>query len=76
MGDEQCAVDLAECCRRIGISRRTGERLRAIGKFPIPEMPRLGVGRGRVTYSTYEIDLYLRNASVQPRRLRVAGSRR
>jgi len=66
------AVDLAECCRRLGISRRTGERLVARGTFPIPALPRLGTSkRGRRTYSTHEIDLYLREASVrEPRAAR------
>jgi predicted DNA-binding transcriptional regulator AlpA len=80
-GDGHCAVDLGECCRRLGISRRTGERLVAEGRFPIPELPRLGTGRGRRTYSTYDIELYLRDAPVrdaapgQRRRLRfVSGN--
>lgn len=77
MSDELRGVDLAECCRRLGISRRSGERLVAEGRFPIPELPRIGKRR---TYSTYEIDLYLREASVRDARpatqLRVAGSKR
>lgn len=68
MTEEHRAVDLAECCRRIGISRRTGERLVAEGRFPIPALPALGQEgsrRPRRTYSTYEIELYLREASVE-----------
>ena len=66
------AVDLAECCRRLGISLRMGERLVAAGKFPIPELPDLpgrlpGAAGRRVhrTFSTYEIDAYLRDASIE-----------
>lgn len=69
MGDDELlGVDLTECCRRLGISRRTGERLVQDGHFPIPELPRLGQQRSkrpRRTYSTYEIDLYLREASIE-----------
>ena len=68
MGDELRAVDLAECCRRLGISYRTGKRLVHDGRFPIPELPRLGQeGSRRPTrrYSTYEIDLYLKEASIE-----------
>jgi len=68
MGDELLGVDLAECCRRLGISRRTGERLVHEGKFPIPELPPLGQEqskRPRRRFSTYEIDLYLREASIE-----------
>jgi hypothetical protein len=67
-GEELRAVDFAECCRRIGISRRTGDRLVREGRFPIPALPGLGQEgstRPRRTYSTYEIDLYLREASVE-----------
>lgn len=75
-------VDLAECCRRLGISRRTGERLVAEGRFPIPALPALGQEgsrRPRRTYSTYEIELYLREASVDDvswTRLRTVRARR
>jgi predicted DNA-binding transcriptional regulator AlpA len=68
VSDELLGVDLAECCRRLGISRRTGERLVAEGRFPIPELPRLGQEtskRPRIRFSTYEIDLYLREASIE-----------
>lgn len=60
MSDELRAVRLEECCRRLGISKRKGEQLLAAGKFPIPELPRLGNAR---TFSTYDIDEYLRLAS-------------
>ena len=73
------AVGLAECCRFLGISRRMGERLVRDGSFPIPELPRLGTTKrgGRRTYSTYEIDLYLRELHDHDRApLRVAGARR
>jgi hypothetical protein len=79
-GEELRAVDLAECCRRIGISYRTGERLIAEGRFPIPSLPGLSTGLKRPLrrFSTHEIDLYLREASVddarpQRRQMRVAG---
>lgn len=66
MSEELRAVDFSECCRRIGISRRTGERLAAEGRFPVPALPRLGQEgsrRPRRTYSTFEIERYLREAS-------------
>lgn len=68
MSDELCAVDLGECCRRLGISRRAGERLLTEGRFPIPELPNLGLRVHR--YSTFEIELYLREASVRDDRER------
>lgn len=68
MSDALRGVDLAECCRRLGISRRAGERLLADGRFPIPELPNLGLRLHR--YSTYEIELYLREASVRDERER------
>ncbi len=68
MSDELCAVDLGECCRRLGISRATGERLLRVGKFPIPELPRLGTARGRLTFSTADIDRYLDRAATEDRR--------
>jgi len=60
------AVDLAECCRRLGIAYSLGKELARVGKFPIPELPRLGFGTRKVhrRFSTFEIDLYLREASV------------
>jgi predicted DNA-binding transcriptional regulator AlpA len=76
------AVDLAECCRRLGISRRTGERLIREGRFPIPELPRLGQEGSvlpRRTYSTADIDRYLDTAATSERRARpyrVVGARR
>jgi len=77
MSDSQ-AVNLTECCRRIGISRRTGERLVAEGRFPIPELPRLGredSKKPRRTWSTCEIEVYLQKASVRRPRLQVVSRR-
>lgn len=62
MSDELRAVGLEECCRRLGISKRLGEKLLADGKFPIPELPRLGTVR---TFSTYDINEYLRLAATR-----------
>lgn len=62
------AIDLGECCRRIGISRRTGERLVAEGRFPIPELPRLGQEgskRPRRTFSSSDVDDYLWDAATE-----------
>ena len=71
MTEELRAVNLAECCRRIGVSLATGERLVAEGRFPIPALPRLGQEgskRPRRTYSTHDIDRYLREASTDDAR--------
>lgn len=79
MSDELRGVDLAECCRRLGISRRTGERLICEGRFPIPELPPLGQEgsrRPRRTYSTADIDRYLDTAATDRRSaLRAVGRR-
>lgn len=81
MSTELRAVSLAECCRRLNISLRTGEQLLSEGRFPIPELPRLGKEGSKLprrTYSTAEIDRYLDTASTEPRVWfkRVAGGRR
>lgn len=62
------AVDFEECCRRLGISTRTGKRLVHDGRFPIPPLPWFGDGTGkkeRRRFSTDDIDLYLREASTE-----------
>jgi len=62
------AMDLGECCRRLGISRRLGERLLAEGRFPIPELPRLGQAgskRPRRTWSSSDVDDYLWDAATE-----------
>jgi len=70
-------VDLAECCRRLGISLSTGKRLIALGTFPIPELPQLTTGTRHVQrrYSTYSIDLYLREAPTESVRSERARAR-
>lgn len=55
------ALDLNETCRRIGLSRRTAERLLADGRFPVPELPRVG---RQHRFSEIEVALYLAEASV------------
>jgi predicted DNA-binding transcriptional regulator AlpA len=55
---EPRALLLPEACRRLGLSLRTGEMLVAAGRFPIPELPQLGIRRHR--YSSVHIDEYLR----------------
>lgn len=54
------AVSFRICCQRIGISIRTGERLLAEGRFPIPELPRL---TRRHRFSPADIDRYLDRAA-------------
>lgn len=56
------AVKLPEACRRLGFSIRTGERLLAEGRFPVPELPRLGP-RTHHRFSSADIDAYLATAS-------------
>ena len=53
-------LTLAEVCQRLRISKRTGEKLLAEGRFPIPEMPNLGVRRHR--FSSATLEAYLRTA--------------
>jgi predicted DNA-binding transcriptional regulator AlpA len=60
---EPRAVSLPEACARLGLSIRTGNRLVAEGRFPIPELPQLGVKRHR--YSSAVIDEYLLTASTR-----------
>jgi len=55
---EPRAVYLPEACQRLGFSVRSGKRLVASGRFPIPELPQLGVRRHR--FSSVHIDEYLR----------------
>lgn len=58
------ALGFEECCDRLGISLATGKRLVARGRFPIPAMPPLPEGSARRTYSTLDIEAYLREAAV------------
>jgi predicted DNA-binding transcriptional regulator AlpA len=60
--DGREVIGLAECCHRIGISVRTGEKLIADGRFPIPELPRITRTH---RFAAREIDLYLEHASVE-----------
>lgn len=60
-------VSLRECCRRIGVGYRTGERYVADGRFPVPELKRL-TPRSPHRFSTVEIDLYLAESSVEEAR--------
>jgi hypothetical protein len=54
------AVRLQVACDLLGISKRTGERLLAEGRFPVPELPRLAKKRGSPhLFSTADIDRYL-----------------
>ena len=58
------AVRLDIACGRLGISKRTGERLLAQGLFPIPALPRITRKRGSPhLFSTIDIDRYLAEAS-------------
>lgn len=61
------AVGLKVACELLGISVRTGERLLADGRFPIPELPRV---TWRHRFSSADIDRYLEEAATEPRRLR------
>jgi hypothetical protein len=63
---EARAVDLRECCARLGISVRTGERRLGYGLFPIPALPRHQRARGvKWMFSTADIDRYLHEASTE-----------
>jgi excisionase family DNA binding protein len=53
-------LTLAEVCQRLRISKRTGEKLLADGRFPIPTLPTLGVRKHR--FSSATLDEYLRTA--------------
>lgn len=59
------AVGLADACRLLGFSVRTGRRLLHAGAFPIPELPPLRVPRQRIhhRFSTVLIREYLADAS-------------
>ena len=48
---------LAEACQRLGFCQRTGEKLLAEGRFPVPHLPSIGVRRYR--FSSTVIDEYL-----------------
>jgi predicted DNA-binding transcriptional regulator AlpA len=61
------AVSFRVCCQLLGLSVRTGERLLAQGRFPIPELPRL---THRRTFSQADIDRYLDQAATEHRRLK------
>lgn len=62
------AVSFRVCCDLVGLSYRSGERLMAEGRFPVPELPRLNP-RGHHRFSTSDIDDYLeRAATVDVRR--------
>lgn len=58
------AVGLRVACQRLGIGYRTGQRLIAEGKFPIPYLRRRGT-TAHYRFSTHEIDLYLTASSVE-----------
>lgn len=58
------AVRLAEACALLGFSVRTGERLLADGRFPVPELPRLLNRRGSPhRFSTADLRRYLDSAA-------------
>jgi len=54
---EPHAVLLPEACRRLGFSLKSGYRLVAEGRFPVPALPSCGIRRLR--YSSVHIDEYL-----------------
>jgi predicted DNA-binding transcriptional regulator AlpA len=64
------ALSLEETCARIGISRRSAERLLSEGRFPIPPLPRV---TRRWRFSSYDVDLYLREASTADSNSRTRG---
>lgn len=67
---EDRAVRLAEACARLGFSVSTGEKLLAVGRFPVPELPRLVNRRGSPhRFSSAAIDTYLRRASTDDARV-------
>lgn len=55
---EPRALYLAEACQRLGLSLRSGHRLLAEGRFPVPHLPMLNVRRLR--FSSVHIEAYLR----------------
>lgn len=56
------AVSFRVCCELLGLSTRTGERLLAEGRFPIPELPRLTRTH---RFSQADITRYLERASTE-----------
>lgn len=76
------AVSLRVACDRLGLGYRTGQRLIADGKFPIPYLQRHS-GTAHYRFSEYDIESYLqdnstadvrrRQASEHPRKLRAAS---
>ena len=54
------AMHLPEACKRLGFSLRTGNRVVAEGRFPIPHLPMCGVRRYR--FSSADVDRYLQGA--------------
>lgn len=56
------AIKFPEACDRLGFSVRTGRRLIAEGRFPVPELPRINQ-RSHHRYSSIDIDWYLANGS-------------
>lgn len=59
-------VRLSVACARLGFSTRTGERLLAEGKFPIPEQPRLMKRRGSPhLFSEVHLDAYIERAALR-----------
>jgi hypothetical protein len=60
------AVGFKQCCELIGLSVRTGERLIATGRFPVPELPRAVNKRGsKHRFSTADINRYLDRAATE-----------
>lgn len=62
------ALTLNEVCRRLGVSRRTAERLLAHGQFPVPALPR--IGRSHWRFSSSDLNHFLLNASTADARVR------
>lgn len=61
-----------EVCERLRVSQRTGKRLRRVGAFPIPELPRLDK---RPRFSSRDVEAYLnREHGLTMTRRRVATS--
>lgn len=59
------ALTLREACERLAISVRTAERMLALGRFPIPALPHLSLGRQKQhrRFSSADVDEYLTRAS-------------
>lgn len=58
LSSEPRALTLDDVCQRLGFSSRTGRKLVAEGRFPIPALPMVGLRRHR--YSSVHVDDYLR----------------